>query len=160
MKKWYDYFRPRNWGIVKVYRDFENFVDWKKTVRREQANPNSFFNKWKLSRTKLYDVYTTVSLENTDALLPENIQRVKLMEILNPLHKYLDEDLSFAECLDCEFNQFEDDKGSPTLTYLIVYRFRWNKFSIGWMLKSLIILSILIYLIIHFNILSWIISFL
>jgi hypothetical protein len=50
-----------------------------------------------------------------DNPLPENVKRVKVLESLNPLNRYLDEDLGFAECLTCEFNQFEDDKGNLTL---------------------------------------------
>ena len=154
--KWYDFLKPRNWSIIKVYRDFENFNDWKKTIRKEQKNPKSLFSEWKLSRTKLFDVYTTLTLEDTDTLLPETVQRMKLMEMLQPLHKYLDEDLGFAECLDVEFNQFQDAEKKPTLTYLIVYRFRWNKFSIKWLFWFIIKTAILIFLILHFNVIPWI----
>lgn len=157
--KIFNWLKPRNWGIVKVYRDFENFADWKRIIKREEADPRSKYNQWKLERTRLFDVYTIVSLEDADAQLPEVVQRTKVIESLNPLHRYLDEELGFAECLNCEFNQFEDaDNHQPTLSYLIVYRFHWNKFSIKWLCKFIIINSILIYLIVHFNIISFIIS--
>lgn len=152
--KWYDFIKPRNWAIVKVYRDIENYRDWCHVIKKEQANPNSNFNKWKLAKTKLCDVYLTISLEDSDAVLPETIKRIKLMEILNPLHKYLDEDLGFAECINCEFNQFEDDQHNPTLSYLIVYSFRWNKFSLKWLLKFIIKLGISIFIIVKF-IIPW-----
>jgi len=154
--KWYDFLRPRNWGIVKVYRDFENFNDWKRTIRKEQANINSPFNKWKLSRTKLFDVYTTLSLEDADMQLPENIQRMKLMEMLKPLHKYLDEDLGFVENLSCEFNQFEDDNHTLTQTYLVLYRFDFKKFSLKWLSGFIVKFSILLFFILHFKIITWI----
>jgi hypothetical protein len=155
--KWYDFLKPRNWSIVKVYRDFENFNDWKKTIRREEANPRSFYNQyqWKLSRTKLFDIYTVISLEDADSLLPETIQRMKLMEMLQPLHKYFDETLGFAECLNCEFNQFEDADKKPTLSYLIVYRFNFATFSLNWLFKFIILIGILSFLMAHFKIIKW-----
>jgi hypothetical protein len=146
-----NWLKPRNWGIVRVYRDFENFFDWKRVVKEQEADPKSKYNMWKLSRTKLYDVYTIVNLDAVDAQLPEAVQRTKVVESLNPLHRYLDDELGFAECLNCEFNQFEDEKGNPTLSYLIVYRFRFEKFSLKWVIKSLVILGALVYVVLHFN---------
>ena len=154
-----NWFKPRNWGWVKVWRDFENYLDWVRTIKKEKANPLSLYNKWKLEHTKLYDVYVIVSLEDADSILPEALQRVKVIEQLNPLNKYLDE-LLFAECLDVEFNQFEDENSKLTLTYLIVYSFRWNKFNLKWLLKFIIITSVLLYLILHFNIIPWVIKLL
>ena len=156
----FNWLKPRNWGIVKVYRDFENFADWRRVVKREEANPNSNYRKWKLSRTKLYDIYTIVNLDEIDMQLPEAVQRTKVVESLNPLHRYLDDDLGFAECLNCEFNQFEDDEGKPSLSYLIVYRFNFNKFSLKWLLKFLVVTGALTYVVLHFNLISLLIKWL
>jgi len=153
-----NFIKPKNWGIVKVYRDFENFIDWKKIIDKEQKNPKSKYNQWKLSRTKFYDVYTVISLDEADAQLPETVLRTKVIESLNPLHRYLDTDLGFAECLDIEFNQFEDDEGKATLSYLIVYRFHFNKFSLKWLLKFIIINSTIIFLILRFDLIPLLIS--
>jgi len=150
-----NFLKPRNWGIVKVYRDFENYMDWRRVIRKEEANPKSKYRKWKLQRTKLFDVYVITSLDETDAGLPETIQRVKLMEILNPLHKYFDEELGFAECLNCEFNQFEDDDHNLALSFLNVYRFRFNKFSIKWLVKFIFWTILIIFLSLRF-LLPWI----
>lgn len=162
-KTYWNWFKPRNWGIVKVYRDFENYSDWVRTIKKEEANPNSLYNQWKLKHTKLYDVYTIFSLDEVDLQLPELVQKTKVMEYLNPLNRYFDEELSFAECLTIEFNRFQDEKGNLTLTHLIVYSFAWNKFSLKWLLKFLVINSILITAIIKFNIIpiliSWISNF-
>jgi hypothetical protein len=152
-----EWFKPRNWGWIKVYRDFENFNDWKKIIKREEKNVDSKFNKWNLQHTKLYDIFVTISLDEEDAQLPEIIKRTKVLESLNPINRYLDEELGFAECLSCEFNQFEDDKGIPTLSYLIVYRFIFNKFSIIWLLKFITITGALTYLAIRLDdIIKWI----
>ena len=150
-QNFFDWLKPRNWGFVKVYRDLENFADWKKTILKEQANPKSKYNQWKLERTKLFDIYTVISLEEADANLTENIQRTKVVELLNPLHRYLDDELGFAECLNIEFNQFQDDQGKPTLSYLVVYHFNFNKLSLKWLLKFIIINGGLIFIIIYFK---------
>ena len=152
-----NFLKPRNWGIVKVYRDFENYMDWRRVIRKEEANPKSKYRKWKLQRTKLFDVYVITSLDETDAGLPETVQRVKLMEILNPLHKYFDEELGFAECLNCEFNQFEDDDHNLTLSFLNVYRFRFNKFSLKWLVKTIFWTAVLVFLFFRFA-LPWILT--
>ena len=149
-----NWFKPRNWGWVKVIRDLQNFADWKRIIKREEFNPKSNYNKWKLQHTKLYDVYIIVTLDESDLPLPEIVKRTKVLETLNPLNRYLDEELGFAEYLNCEFNQFEDDKGNPTLSYLIVYRFIFNKLSIKWILKFLIIIGILMFIIIKFKLIS------
>lgn len=149
-----NWLKLKNWGIVKVYRDIENFNDWRKTINKEESNLKSKFNIWKLQRTKLYDIYTIVTLDDADLQLPEVVQRTKVLESLNPLHRYLDEDLGFAECLNCEFNQFQDDQGKLTLSYLIVYRFNFNKLSLMWLVKSLIILGVITYVILKFDLLS------
>jgi hypothetical protein len=150
--------KPKYWPIIQVYRDFENFNDWKKTIKREERNPKSKFSMWKLQRTKLYDIFITISLEESDAPLPENVKRTKVLESLNSLHRYLDEELGFAECLAPEFNQIVDDKGNPTLSYFIVYRFIFNKFSLKWLFEFLIIIGVLTFIIIKFHLISLIIN--
>ena len=158
-----NWLKPRNWGIVKVYRDFENFLDWRRKIKEEESNPKSKYNLWKLDKTKLYDIYLVISLDEADSNLPEIVQRTKVLEMLNPLNRYLDDELGFAECLNIEFNQFADDANNPTLSYLIVYRFNFEKFSILWLLKFLVVNSVIVFSIIKFNLIevihSWILTF-
>jgi len=135
------FLHPSNWGIVKVYRDIDNYRDWIRTIKKEKKDPNSKFNTWKLDKNYFYNVYTTVSLEDEDLQTPETVQRLKVIEMLAPLHRYLDEELGFAECLTPEFNQFVDDKGNKTLTYLVMYRFSFNKLSVNWILRWLVIIG-------------------
>ena len=154
----FNFLKPRNWGVIRVYRDFENFADWKKTIQREETNPNSKFSKWKMQRTGLYDVYLVVNLEEQDYALPEIVKRTKILEALSPVNKYLDEDLGFAECLNVEFNQFQDDNGKLTLSYLIVYRFRFDKFSLKWLAKFIVITGAIIFFIVRFDLIKQFIS--
>ena len=150
----FNWLKFKNWGIVRAYRDIENFNDWKRTIKGEEENPNSNFNRWKLKRSKLFDVYTIVSLEEADAQLHEAIKRTKVMEMLNPVHRYLDESLGFAGSLSAEFNQFVDDENTPTLSYLIVYRFIFEKFSLLWLVKNIVIIAGLLFVILHFDLIQ------
>lgn len=156
--KIFNIFKFKNWGLVKVYRDFENYFDWIETIKKEELNPTSKFNKWGLKRTKLYDVYVSVSLDDMDAQLPDMIQKTKVLESLNPIHRYLDEELKFAGNLACEFNQFIDDKQKPTLTYLIVYRFIFEKFSLLWLAKFLIFNGAALFAILKYDLIPYLIS--
>lgn len=141
-----DSLKFKNWKIVKVYRDLQNYFDWRSKIRNEEKHADSKFTKWKLQRTKLFDVYTIVTLDDSDIPLPEVVKRTKVIEILNPIHRYLDEDLGFAECINCEFNQFYNDKGDPTLSYLIVYSFDFKHFSFWWLVRFLLIISVIIFI--------------
>jgi hypothetical protein len=86
-----------------------------------------------------------MDIEETEAQLPEQVKRMRLVETIAPLLRYLDEELGFAECLTPEFNQFFDEDEKPTLTYLITYRFSFNKLSFWWIVRwSLIIPTIII----------------
>ena len=147
----FNWLKPKNWGLVKVYRDFENFADWRRVIDEEQANPQSKYNKWKLERSKLYDIFLTISLDESDAQLPEVIKRTKVLESLNPLNKYLDEDLGFAGSLSIELNQFEDDQKNLTLSYFIVYRFIFEKFSIKWLVSTVLWTGLATFIILHYN---------
>jgi len=130
-------FKPSTWGISSVFRDIENYRDWCHVIKKEKANPNSKFNQWNLNNNYFYTIYFTHTQEETEAQLPERIQRLRMIESFAPLHRYLDEELGFAGSLVPEFNQFYDDEGEPTLTYLIAYRFAFDKISLAWFLKFL-----------------------
>jgi hypothetical protein len=132
------FFKLSTWGIFDVIRDIKNYKDWKHIIKKEKANPNSKFNQWNLNHNYFYTLYFTHTIDETETQLPEKIQRLRMVESFAPLHRYLDEELGFAGNLVPEFNQFFDDKGNPTLTYLIAYRFAFDKLSIGWVIKFLL----------------------
>jgi len=148
----------RNWisnfGLFLVIRDFQNYRDWIRIIKREIANPLSKFNKFGLNYNFFYNLYVPVSLDDGDKDLPDKIKRLRLVESLAPIHRYLDEDLGFSEYIVPEFNQFYDDENKPTLTYGVVYKFAFKKFSIQWLIKWIIILSILLFIFIHWPIIS------
>jgi len=137
-------FKPTTWGLVRVWRDFENYRDWIRVIKKEESNKNSKYNTWKLQHNPFYTVYFTMDIEESEAQLPEKIMQLRLFETLAPLNRYLDEELGFAECLAPEFNRFFDEEGNPTLTFIISYRFMFNKFSGRWLFKWVFLLTGLI----------------
>lgn len=140
-------FKPNTWGLFKIWRDLDNYRDFIRTIKKEKKDKNSKFNKWFLKHNAFYTIYFTMDIKEEESQLPEEIKRMRLIESLGNLHRYLDEELGFAECLAPEFNQFYDDEGKPTLTYLIAYRFTFNKLSLKWFIKSLMIIGITTWLV-------------
>jgi hypothetical protein len=85
-----------------------------------------------------------MDIEESESQLPNKIMQLRLFETLAPLHRYLDEELGFAECITPEINRYYDDEDNPTLTFLISYRFNFDKFGLKWLLKWGVILAGLI----------------
>src|SRR5271157_652345 len=91
--------QPHKWGIVRIYRDIKNYRDWIKTIKKEEANKASKYNKFELQHNIFYNVFLVVSLDQTDADLSEDIKKAKVVEMLTSINRYLDEELLFAESL-------------------------------------------------------------
>jgi len=151
-------FKPKTWGLSKVIADLRNYKDFIRIIKNERDDPNSKYSNWKLNHNSFYTIFFTIDIDETEAQLPQKIMRLRMIESLAPLHRYLDEELGFAECLTPEFNQFYDEEGNPTLTYLISYRFSFNKLSLGWIIRWALIISTIIILFVKLNIIQWISS--
>lgn len=148
----------RKLGIVKAYYDLINYLDWVKIIKREENDPDSKFNSYKLKRTKLYDVYYIVNLPEEDSILTDSVKRIKVVESLNHINRYFDDDLGFANDLSIEFNQIEDNE-NLLMSYLIVYSFAMNKLSLKWILKYILGLTLFIYTLSYKNdIYEWILN--
>ncbi len=131
-------FRNLKPGFKAVYRDFRDYFDWINTIKSEKKNPKSLWKKFGLDHNYFYTIYLIVTLPDQDAPLTDYIKRLRVIEILSPVNRYLD-DLGFAEYLVPEFNQIVDTKTDQlTLSYGIVYRFVFNRFSIGWLISRLL----------------------
>ena len=141
--------------VLGVYRDISNYRSWIKIIKEEAYDPHSKFNKFGLDFNFFYVLYVPVSLPAEDANLPDNIKRLRLMEILAPLHQYLDSDLGFAGSIVPEFNQFYDEENNPTLTYGIVYRFAFDTLGLRWVITRTLFMSALIFALIKWPILGW-----
>jgi hypothetical protein len=137
--------------IVGVWKDIVNYRAWIQAIKEEAFNPNSKFNKFGMNFNFFYVLYLPVSLPREDAQLPEDIKRLRLMEVLTPIHQYIDNDLGFAGSIVPEFNQFYDDEDNPTLTYGIVYRFAFDTLSLKWVITRVLFTGIAIWAIAKFH---------
>jgi hypothetical protein len=151
-------FRPGKWAVWMVVKDIKNYRDWIKTINKEKANPKSKWYEFKLSHNDFYILYLMVTLAEEDRVLPDNIKRLRLIESLAPVNRYIDEDLGFAEYIIPEFNQFFDTENNPTLTYGIVYRYAFKRLSLTWVISRSIIVGLLIFLFVRFPIISTLIG--
>jgi hypothetical protein len=127
--------------ILGVIQDFKNYREWSNVIHREKSNSESTFNKFGLDHNFFYILYMVITLPEEDRVLPDNIKRLRVVELLKPIHQYLDEDLGFANYIIPEFNQFVDNDGNPTLAYGIVYRFAFKTFSFKWLITRLLLIG-------------------
>lgn len=152
-------FRPKKWAIYMVIKDFINYRSWIKTIKKEKSNPKSLWYRFGMKHNSFYTIYFPLTLSEEDRTLPDNIKRMRVVESLAPVHRYIDEDLEFAEYIVPEFNQFYDDENKPTLSYGIVYRFAFKRFSLGWLISRIIIITGIILALIKWPIITIIIDF-
>ena len=141
-------------ALLEVIKDLKNYRKWVKTLKGEAENPNSKFNTYGLNRNYFSVLYLPLTLPQEDIALPDNIKRLRVVETLTPIHQYLDNDLGFADYIVPEFNQFFDDENQPTLTYGIVYRFAFKRFSLKWVLTRSLFIGALLFTLIKWPILS------
>ena len=141
-------------ALLEVVKDLKNYRKWVKTLKGEAENPNSKFNTYGLNRNYFSVLYLPLTLPQEDIALPDNIKRLRVVETLTPIHQYLDNDLGFADYIVPEFNQFFDDDNQPTLTYGIVYRFAFKRFSLKWVLTRSLFIGALLFTPIKWPILS------
>ena len=129
--------------VLEVFRDIKAYRAWIKTIKEERSRANSKFITYGLDHNYFYVLYVAITLPQEDLVLPENIKRLRVAEMLTPIHQYLDNDLGFADYIVPEFNQFYDEENNPTLTYGIVYRFAFKKLSLRWVITRAIALGLL-----------------
>lgn len=144
----------RSLPLIQVIRDIKNYKKWIQTIKSERENKNSKFNKLGLNHNYFYVLYLPVTLGEENLSLPDHIKKLRVVEMLTPVHQYLDNDLGFADYIIPEFNQFYDEDNNPTLTYGIVYRFAFKKFSLKWVTTRLFLLSLITWALIKFPIIS------
>ena len=152
-------FRPKKWALSMVIRDLVNYREWIKAVNNEKKNENSLWYRFNMKHNFFYVIYFPMSLPEEDKTLPDNIKRMRVVESLAAVHRYLDEDLNFAEYIVPEFNQFYDDQNQPTLNYGIVYRFAFKRLSLKWVISRLVVIGGLLFTFLHWPIINLIVEF-
>lgn len=131
--------------LLMVINDLKNYSEWIKTINREKRKNDSMWNKYHMKHNFFYTIYFPIFLPEEDRVLPDSIKRLRVIETLAPVHRYIDEELQFAEFIVPEFNQFYDDENKPTLTYGIVYRFAFKRLSLKFVLYRLLFMGLFIW---------------
>lgn len=131
-------------GIKGVWNDLVNYYDWIETIKKEKRDPKSIFNEFKLGNDWFWNIFVILTLPGEDSNLPDQIKRLRVTESLRPINKYFGEDLSFSEYLIPDFNQvYHDDE--PTLSYMIIYRFVFQKLTWFWLISRSIFFGAVIF---------------
>lgn len=138
----------------QAFKDIRMYIEWIKTIKEEEKNPESLYNKFDFSRNLFYVIYTIINLNKLDEDLPEQYRRFRVFDELKPINRYLDEELGFADYLVPEIDQFYDENGNQTLQYGIIYRFAFKRLSLKWIIYRIILISGLIYSFIHFDLIN------
>lgn len=128
-----------------IYKDIYNYISWIRTIKREKKNPKSKYNKYGLNHNAFYNLYIVVNLENEETQLDAHNKRLRVIEKMAPINRYLDDDLKFAGNLVPEFNQvYEKDTNSPIETYVLLYRYAFDVLSPKWVItRSISIFAII-----------------
>jgi hypothetical protein len=144
----------RRLPFLEVLRDIKAYRSWIRTIKNEKERANSKFINYGLDHNYFYVLYLAITLPQEDAVLPDNIKRLRVAEMLTPIHQYLDNDLGFADYIVPEFNQFYDEENQPTLTYGIVYRFAFKKLGLNWIITRSIFIGFIIWALLKWPIIS------
>lgn len=145
MKEIIDLLNPFKWSLYKVFKDIQNYRDWIDTIKKEKLNPKSKWYQFRMKHNYFYTIYFELLLPNEYKDTADEIRRLRIVEVLSPVHRYLDDDLGFAEFIVPEFNQFYDENNEPTLAYGIIYRFAFNRLSLGWIITRLLFITTLVF---------------
>lgn len=142
--------KKKRLSIKVAIADINNYIDWIRTIKAEERDENSLYNKLGIKRS-FFTLYKVYSLSEEFKSIPENALRFKVIEAFSPVHKYLDMNLRFGEYVVPEFNRIYDDDNNPTLSFVGIYRFAFKKLSILFVLKRLVMLGIITWAAISYN---------
>lgn len=134
-----------NLGFISAWRDIQNYRGWIRTIREESANPDSLYNKFGFENNYTGMIYLPIILKDEYTQVPDKVKKLRVVELLNPVNRYLDEELNFGEYLEVDFNQVIDEEGEETNTYMIAYVFTFQTISLLWILKRSILVGSLIW---------------
>ena len=143
---------------LEAFKDIVNYRKWIETIKEEEANPSSLYNKYDFSHNLFYVIYMIISLDPSDKELPDNLRKVRVIEKMSPINRYLDEELGFADYLVPEIDEFYDDNNERTLNYGIIYKFAFRRLSLRWFLYRIAFWTATIYSFIKFDLIEKIIG--
>ena len=111
-------------GLIQMAADARNFFRFRRDIRREFYRRDSEFNKLGLKRNWLGNVvYYQLNCTDEDLMnFDYSVDRM-VAKRLEPIIKYLDEDLNWGESLRLQISNFVDEDGNSTLSYGALFVF-------------------------------------
>jgi len=125
-----------------AWREVINWFFIRKTIRKNSETPE--WKKFALRTGYVAQIYTVISLRKEDMGEEEMIQRMKVIQKIEPMNKYL-ESLGLSEIVYPEIVQLPESR-----SWLIIYWPIWTYFSIWRFIFQVIFLSITIPLILSY----------
>ena len=128
--------------LVTAIKDVINFFRFKKEMKNESENVNSLFNKYGMKQNWLGNiVYFQINCTDEELQKFDYNPEALVLYKIRPMVNYIT-NLGWSEYIMPQINNFIDDKGTPTLSFGIIFMFVPIKFSIGWLLKWTIITAL------------------
>lgn len=111
-------------GLIQSYRDFKNFIQFRKDVKSELKRANSKMTRFNIKSNKLGNIlYVQINCTDADLMNNDYDYDRMLMMRMKPMVTYLSQELGWGEYLVPQINNFVDEKGEPTLSYGVLFVF-------------------------------------
>lgn len=137
MSKFSDWFNNRS--IVIEIKDVVNFFKFRSSMKKHSNDIK--FRELGLSRNWLGNiVYTQLNFNDNDLAINGYSPIDMVMNKIKPHIDYLT-DLGWGEYLIPEINNFIDDDGNQTLSYLVIFLYTPLKFTLSRLIYRLTIIT-------------------
>lgn len=132
----------KNWRFYLAMREIINFFYIKRVAKKQKNTPE--WQSFNLRIDWVGRIYTIINIRKEDVGDEEMVKRSRLFEMMTPINKYF-KTLDFQEIV------FPAIEKKSDRSYLIVYSPLFEKFTILYFIRIMIIIGLLIFGIIHIN---------
>jgi len=143
----------RKWRLYLAFREVVNFFYIKRTARKNKNTPT--WQSFKLRVDWVGRIYTVINLRKEDTGDDDMVKKARLMEQMMPINKYL-------KTLDLHEIMFPAIEQKSDRSFLVVYSPLFDKFTILYFFRILIILGLLITGVFYINeiisVFTWLIN--
>lgn len=126
--------------IIRVIKELNNYRFFRRSIRKASIESPKW-SKLKLRRDWFDRIYTVINLPPTITNSPEFPAEGRpsyVMEELDPINKYLSEDLQLQELITVRMEPIKEVNGD---SFLVVYFYLFRELTILWIIRNLLIVS-------------------
>lgn len=111
-------------GLIQSYRDFKNFIRFRKDVKSEMKRANSKMTRFNIKKNRLGNIlYVQINCTDADLMNNDYDYERMLMMRMKPIVTYLSQELGWGEYLVPQINNFVEEDGTPSLSYGVLFIF-------------------------------------